>query len=57
MISVKKLMEWCEKHAVGRSDSHPNGWIDSTDLMELALKVNDCEPLSYDLLEETDKND
>ena len=37
MISVKKLMEWCEKHAVGRSASHPNGWIDSTDLMELAL--------------------
>ena len=51
MISVKKLMEWCEKHAIGRSPSHPNGWIDSPDLMELALKVNDCEPLSYDLLE------
>ena len=52
MISVKRLMTWCEEHAVGRSDSHPKGWIDSTDLMELALKVNDCEPLSYDLLEE-----
>lgn len=54
MISVKRLMAWCENHAVGRSDEHPKGWIDSTDLMELALKVNGYEPLSYDLLEETD---
>ena len=54
MISVKRLMTWCEEHAVGRSPSYPKGWICSADLMELARKVNDCEPLSYDLREETD---
>ena len=48
MISVKRLMTWCEEHAVGRSPSYPKGWIYSADLMELARKVNDCKPLSYD---------
>ena len=53
MISVKALDEWVKEHAVGRSASHPEGFVKAQDLYELFVAVKSAEPLSYDFVIDT----
>ncbi len=47
MISVKDLNKWAKDNAIIRSNTFPEGWILSEDLMKLAQKVEESSPLYF----------
>ena len=47
MISVSDLLKWADEHAIGRSPSHPGGWISAKDLLVLARMVEAKDPLNF----------
>ena len=47
MISVQDLIKWCGEHAIGRSFTYPDGWIQASDLRLLAMQIEREEPLAF----------
>ena len=47
MIPVSDLLKWADEHAIGRSPSHPRGWISAKDLLVLARMAEAREPLNF----------
>lgn len=47
MIRVNDLIEWAKKHAIGRSVSYPDGWVDGIDLITLGEEVVQQAPFPY----------